>query len=343
MPQIGPLVVQWFAQAGRHLDWRETRDPYRIWVSEIIFQQTRIQQGQGYFHRFMERFPSLEILADADLDEVLKYWEGLGYYSRARNIHAAAHQLMGTFEGAFPQTVKELLALKGVGPYTARAIGSFAFDLPVGVLDGNVIRVVSRMMALDLPVDKPKVRALLQERVDEWASQVDSRSFNNGMMDIGSTICTPTQPKCPDCPLLDHCQAASLGTQTEFPKKTPKAKRKVKYFHFFFAPNQEGEFPIRKRPEKGLWGGLWEIPNEEVSKKAWENQQTSIPAAYLGQLKHAFTHFDMMINVFHVTHPDHQWEADTFIPTQKIPIFAFSKAVLNIFELVENHGEIRPQ
>lgn len=330
--KIGEQVIEWYQEHGRKMAWRDTYDPYRIWIAEIILQQTRIAQGETYFYRFMERFPTIESLAQAEQDEVLKYWEGLGYYSRARNLHAASHQLRDTFHGEFPKKLEDLLSLKGVGPYTARAIASFAFMQEVAVLDGNVLRVLSRILGDFSPIDQQKSRKKLQIIIDSWVKQLDSRAFNHGMMDIGSTICTPTKPACMICPLQDDCSARKEGTIHLLPVKAGKLKRKTRYFNFLLQKDSLNQIVIRQRPETVFWGGLWEIPNEEIAGEAWQSKKRE-EGRYLGEMKHVFTHFDMMIHVYEVKGQDVLEEADCqFIPKEKIPIFAFSRAVLKIFE-----------
>ena len=330
---LGHLVVSWYHEYGRNLIWRNTREPYKIWIAEIIMQQTRIEQGEGYFYRFIQRFPDLDSLANAELDEVLKYWEGLGYYSRARNLFAAAHQLRDIYGSKFPEHYTELLNLKGIGPYTARAIGSFAFDNETGVLDGNVLRVMSRVLNDFSPVNQQKSRKKFQEIIDSWVLGVDSRAFNHGMMDIGATICTPTKPACLLCPLESHCNARKEGSIHLLPYKEKKLKRKTRYFNFYMAHNREKEVAIRQRPFSGLWGGLWEIPNKEVEVEGWQKRHDASGGLFLFQLKHVFTHFDMMINVFELSNVEvDAYEDVQFISKDKISIFAFSKAVLKIFD-----------
>ncbi|MEM6803984.1 MAG: A/G-specific adenine glycosylase [Bacteroidota bacterium] len=325
-------VIYWYQEQGRKMAWRDTHDPYRIWIAEIILQQTRIAQGEAYFYRFIERFPDPLSLAEAEQDEVLKYWEGLGYYSRARNLHTAAKQLQEEFQGNFPEDHKSLLSLKGVGPYTARAIASFAFGEEVGVLDGNVLRVLSRLLGDFSPIDQQKSRKAYQKIIDSWTKDIDSRSFNHGMMDIGSTICTPTKPGCLICPLQDDCTAFREGTTHLLPVKAGKLKRKIRFFNFLIIRNQKGEFQVQKRAENVFWGGLWEIPNEEIEGEVW-TQKKREKARYLGELKHVFTHFDMMIHVYEMeANEQTKTTVGQFIPKEKIPIFAFSRAVLNIFD-----------
>ena len=326
-------IISWFRHSGRKMEWRNTRDPYRIWLAEIIMQQTRIETGVAYFHRFIERFPDLPSLASAERDEVLKYWEGLGYYSRARNLHTAAQQLMDEFGGEFPETHTELIKLKGVGPYTSRAIASFAFDEQVAVVDGNVLRVSSRYLGDADPIDEPRTRKKFQAILDEMVAEVDSREFNHAMMDIGAMVCTPTSPACMICPLENSCIARAEGLTTVLPRKGKKLVRKTRYFQFVI-PRGEGGMLIRQRPEKGLWGGLWEIPNREVSQEEWERQESGDAFTFRGTGKHVFTHFDMHYQVFEGDSsqlPDQ--EGLSFVKYENLPNFAFPRAVLNMFNL----------
>jgi len=332
MNNFGEKVLEWYQHNGRFMPWRENRNPYYIWVAEIIFQQTRIAQGLDYYYRFVKRFPNVEELANAPLDEVLKYWEGLGYYSRARNLHTTAQYIVKELDGSFPSHYTELLKLKGIGPYTARAIGSFAFDNPVGVLDGNVLRVMSRMLGDFAPVNDQKTRKRLQSVIDTWVQGLDSRLFNHGMMDLGATVCTPTKPGCLICPLVEECVAYREGIIHLLPQKHKTLERKTRFYHFYLVFDELGQIAIRQRPQKGLWGGLWEIPNQEFEEKYWQNH-TLAEQEFCGNMKHVFTHFDMMIKVFKIQ-PYNFPEAGNyqFISIDKISNFAFSKAVLNIFD-----------
>jgi len=335
MTNIGLKVVTWYKENGRDMSWRESRDPYKIWIAEVIFQQTRITQGLDYYYRFIGRFPDVFQLASAPLDEVLKYWEGLGYYSRARNLHASANIIVDQLQGKFPQTHTELIKLKGIGPYTARAISSFAFDEPVGVLDGNVLRVVSRLTGDFSPVNLSTYRKTYQVQIDTWAKQIDSRAFNHGMMDIGATICTPTKPGCLICPLLSDCTAYQEGLVHLLPQKKKLLNRKIRYYQFYLATdkNSDSRFIIRQRPAEGLWGGLWEIPNEEVAAEVWKQPTAPYGGIFLGRMKHVFTHFDMMIKVCHIKAENYHIETHyKFITIDKISNFAFSKAVLKILD-----------
>ena len=337
---IGEKIISWYETDGRNLEWRETRDPYKIWISEIILQQTRIQQGINYYYRFIERFPDVYSLADAEQDEVLKYWEGLGYYSRARNLHAGAKFIVEEWEGQFRDHHSELIKIKGVGPYTARAIGSFAFGNETGVIDGNVLRVMSRVLGDFSPIDQQSTRKQFQIIIDQWVAGKDSRAFNHGMMDLGATVCTPTKPGCLLCPLESECKARAEGSIHLLPQKAGKLNRKTRYFHFYLIRSEKEEILIRQRAPEGLWGGLWEIPNREFEKEVWERKEDHGPAKFEFEMKHVFTHFDMMIHVF--SYPAGylpSWADGQFVSTDKISIFAFSKAVLKIFGKMLKKGK----
>lgn len=325
-------LTQWYAAEGRALPWRETRDPYKIWLSEVILQQTRIDQGTSYYHRFVANFPTVHDLAAADNDTVMKNWEGLGYYSRARNLHHTAKVVAHEMDGQFPDNYQELLELKGIGPYTARAIGSIAFGNKTGVLDGNVFRVLSRYRGDHSPIDIPSTRKAFQEILDNWIQEVDPAAFNQGMMDLGATICTPKKPACALCPLSPHCVAYRDGLTLQLPIKSKKIKRRTVYHHFFLVGTDNKELIIRKRPDSGIWANLWEIPNHEVSEK--EFNTAPLPDFVLeGALKHVFTHLDMMIKVYRGTaYPGPETSPHRTIPLDQRNDYAFSRAVLKIFE-----------
>jgi A/G-specific adenine glycosylase len=251
----------WFAQNHRPLPWKGEKDPYLIWLSEIILQQTRVEQGMPYFERFRERFPQVQALADAEEDEVMKLWEGLGYYSRARNLHAAAKYIAYELEGRFPTRYEDILALKGVGPYTAAAIASFAYDLPTAVVDGNVYRILARFWGMDKPIDTTvgkKAFAQLAQRLIE-ATSVHPSQHNQAMMDFGAVHCKPKAPLCGQCPLQEHCVAFQQQRVDALPVKQKKLVKKRRYFHYLLL-NQGGHVYIRKRTEKDIWRNLYEFP-----------------------------------------------------------------------------------
>lgn len=220
-------LCAWYEQHGRPLPWRDSGDPYLIWLSEIILQQTRVVQGLPYFLKFKTNFPTVKTLAAADEDSVLKLWQGLGYYSRARNLHSAAKQVVNEFDGVFPETYADLLKLKGVGPYTAAAIASIAFGLPEAVVDGNVIRVISRLFGISDPVDEGSTLKSIKTKATALLDRTNPGRHNQAMMDFGSTVCTPKLPLCDRCPISKHCVAFGTGKTTELPLKTKKTKKAV--------------------------------------------------------------------------------------------------------------------
>ena len=283
-------IISWFRENGRALPWRETRDPYAIWLSEIILQQTRIAQGLEYWERFMAQYPTVEALAAASEDDVLKLWQGLGYYSRARNLHAAAKQIVEM--GKFPDTLEGIKSLKGVGDYMAAAIGSFAFDIPAAVVDGNVYRVLSRYFGIDTPINstqgKKEFAALAQslipgggnEKIKPEAFEMELSpisAYNQGMMDFGAIQCTPQSPNCLLCPLAETCEALRNDRVAELPVKEKKLKVQTRRLTYIYIrcqeePSANGEqaepmIAIHRRGKGDIWQGLWEPYNASDSKK----------------------------------------------------------------------------
>ena len=248
-------LLNWFALNGRDLPWRHTKDAYAIWLSEVILQQTRIQQGMDYWLRFMQRWPRVEDLAAASEDEVLREWQGLGYYSRARNLHAAAQQIAAN--GSFPNTLDGIKKLKGVGDYTAAAIGSIAFGLPAAVVDGNVYRVLARHYGIDTPINTTQGKRLFTELAQSLLPVDQPASFNQAMMDFGAIQCTPTSPKCALCPLQESCEAFRSGRVGELPVKEKKLTIQTRRFTYMYIRCQ-GKTAIRKRAAGDIWQGLWE-------------------------------------------------------------------------------------
>lgn len=248
-------LLKWFSENGRQLPWRETRDPYAIWLSEIILQQTRIQQGMAYWERFMQRWPRVEDLARATEDEVLRMWQGLGYYSRARNLHTAARQILAL--GHFPCTLDEIKALKGVGDYTAAAIGSIAFDLPAAVVDGNVYRVLARHFGIDTPINTTEGKHTFTALAQELLPPKQASAFNQAMMDFGSIQCTPQSPRCLLCPLQETCVALREGRVEGLPVKLKKLQVKTRRLTYVYIRCQ-GMTAIHRRGEGDIWQGLWE-------------------------------------------------------------------------------------
>ena len=252
-------LIDWYDRHGRDLPWRRTRDPYRIWLSEVILQQTRVQQGLAYYERFTERFPTVGDLAAASEDEVLKRWQGLGYYSRARNLHAAARTVAEQYGGRFPATYAEIRALKGVGDYTAAAVASMAYDLPHAVVDGNVYRVLARLFDLDLPIDSTAGRRAFAELAQEVLDKRRAARYNQAIMDFGATCCTPMQPRCTDCPLADRCLALAAGTVGERPVKAGRTQTRDRWFNYLHLTDGRCTLLHRRGP-RDIWQGLYEFP-----------------------------------------------------------------------------------
>lgn len=260
-------LLAWYDQEKRLLPWRENKDPYRIWISEIMLQQTQVVTVIPYFHRFLEWFPTIKDLAEAEEDKLLKAWEGLGYYSRVRNMQHAAQTMVEKFNGEMPRDIKDILSLKGIGPYTAGAIASIAFDLPEPAVDGNVMRVYSRLFCIEDDIADPKSRKIFEQKVRETISQERPGDFNQALMDLGATICTPTSPKIEIDPLKDLYEAHKQGRMEDFPVKKKKIKTVPLYYVGLAIKNELGEYLLEKRPADGLLANMWTYPLMETDKK----------------------------------------------------------------------------
>ena len=272
-------ILRWYAENGRDLPWRRTRDPYAVWLSEIILQQTRVAQGRAYWERFLERFPTVDDLAAAPEDEVLRLWQGLGYYSRARNLHAAAKQVVAM--GGFPSTLEGIRSLKGVGDYTAAAIGSIAFGLPAAVVDGNVYRVLARYFGIATPVGTTEAKKEFTALAQKLLPADSPAAFNQGMMDFGATCCTPVNPSCMTCPLQPGCQAFRTGRIDILPVKQAAAKPVERHLTYVYV-RVDGHIAIHRRGPGDIWQGLWE---------PWLTDEVPDGARLLVQgFKHKLTH-----------------------------------------------------
>ncbi|WP_430406634.1 A/G-specific adenine glycosylase [Fluviicola sp.] len=254
------LISDWYRLNARELPWRNTKNPYFIWLSEVILQQTRVDQGMNYYLKFIENYPTLNQLADADEEAILKLWQGLGYYSRARNLHKTAQQVRDEFNGAFPKTYHEIIQLKGIGPYTAAAISSFAFDLPHAVVDGNVYRILSRYYGIDEPIDTGKGKKLFQELADSLIPEAEPALFNQAIMEFGAIQCTPNNPDCESCVLNQSCISAfNSDLIKKLPVKKGKTKVRKRYFHYLHI--EKGlEIALDQRTGKDVWEKLYEFP-----------------------------------------------------------------------------------
>lgn len=317
-------LLAWYADHKRELPWRDTTDPYRIWISEIILQQTRVAQGYGYFLRFVERFPDVESLAAATEDEVMKAWQGLGYYSRARNLHAAARSI----GGSFPTTYEGVRALKGVGDYTAAAICSFAYGLPHAVVDGNVYRVLSRYFGIDLPIDSTEGKKAFAALAREMLSRERPADYNQAIMDFGALQCTPQSPRCLLCPLAEGCAALAEGRIGSLPVKQHKIKVTYRYFHYFVVRTADDALVLHQRTGSDIWKSLYELPlieseaPDELQMSAIERMLSTLfprmplqefPSVCLLRqgVKHVLTHRVIMASFYELQVPSgHGLSAD---------------------------------
>lgn len=306
VPQIDPAaLLAWYDRYARSLPWRVSPsdrarglrpDPYRVWLSEIMLQQTTIAAVRDYFEKFTRAWPNVEALAAAPLDEILAAWAGLGYYARARNLHATANVVAKTLGGEFPRTHAGLLALPGIGPYTAAAIAAICHDEPVAVVDGNVERVMARFLCLEKPVReaKPEIRAAVQAAVPARAGD-----FAQAMMDLGAGVCAPRRAACALCPLQPRCRASRLPEPTLYPRKAVKPPRPSRFGHAFIITQPDGSVWLRRRPDKGVLAKMTEVPGSTWSA---ENAEVEFPFAAawrpLGQVRHVFTHFSLELVVW---------------------------------------------
>jgi A/G-specific adenine glycosylase len=256
---ISDMLIDWYNANKRDLPWRDITDPYKIWISEIILQQTRVNQGISYFLRFIDRFPTVEKLAEAEEDEVLKYWQGLGYYSRARNLHKAAQQIIINFDGVFPAEHNNVLQLAGVGDYTAAAICSFAYNKPYAVVDGNVYRVLSRIFGIETPIDSGLGKKEFAGIAHELLSKSEPGIHNQAIMEFGALQCMPTSPDCTNCSLQNNCKAFEFNLITKLPVKSNKTKVLLRYFNYIYIEYQGCTY-LQKRTNKDVWQNLYEFP-----------------------------------------------------------------------------------
>jgi len=264
-------LLQWYLLNKRPLPWRETRDPYKIWLSEVILQQTRVAQGIDYYHRFLLAFPDIQSLAAVSEQDVLKLWQGLGYYSRARNMHHTAREIVEKHKGIFPQSAAALKNLKGIGDYTAAAIASICFNEQVAVLDGNVARVISRLFAIDIPIDSNSGKKLLSDLANKLLHNYPPSTFNQAVMELGALTCTPKNPSCNSCPLALSCEALKQNETEKFPVKTAKKAPSVRHLNYlvvsFYSDGQEYVL-LRKRTENDIWKNMYDFPCIETESAA---------------------------------------------------------------------------
>lgn len=306
--RITRRLVDWYHESHRDLPWRRDHDPYRVWVSEVMLQQTQVATVIPYYHRFLERFPDVRALAAAPIDDVLKLWEGLGYYARARNLHRAAQQVVREHDGVVPADADAFASLPGAGSYMTAAVQSIAFNTPLAAVDGNVKRVIARLFALPLSIDKREGARAVQARADELLDRDDPGTFNQAVMELGALVCRPSNPLCDECPLRDDCAALSRGIPDAFPVRD--ARREVPHQKIAVGVVSDGDrVLITRRAEKGMLGGLWEFPGGKVQsgeRPAYAcareiEEETSLKVEVgekITRVKHVYTHLAVEIDVF---------------------------------------------
>lgn len=310
--EFSGFLLDWYQEHKREMPWRGEKDPYKIWISEIMLQQTRVDQARPYFENFMELFPTVHDLANTDQQQVLKAWEGLGYYSRARNLHAASKIIVDDFDGKLPESYDEIIKLKGIGPYTAAAITSIAFGQPNAVVDGNVIRVITRYYGIEDDVRSSKTTKQVQQLVNELISQENPADFNQAMMELGATVCSPTKPDCLNCPIQSGCVATKIAKTDVIPYKSKAKKKPHKVIGVGIIEREDGKVLIALRPENAMLGGLWEFPGgkqekretiqQTVERELHEELDVEVHAyKEFMNLKHTYSHFSITMHAYFCT------------------------------------------
>jgi A/G-specific adenine glycosylase len=354
MTELRATLLDWFASNKRSLPWRATRDPYRIWVSEVMLQQTRVATVVPYYRRFTERFPDVHALAGAPLEDVLKAWEGLGYYARARNLHRAAGRIVEEHGGALPRDYAAIRSLSGVGGYIAAAVASIAFGEPRAVVDGNVKRVLSRLFLIDAASNDPSSAAVFEEKANELLDRSSPGDFNQAVMELGALVCTPKNASCASCPVARFCEAFAGSLQGVYPVR---AKRRETPRHHIAVGvvRMDGRILITRRKEDGLLGGLWEFPGGKVEsgetaaeackREIEEEVNLSVEVTDLiTRVDHAYTHFKVSVDVFECAYregvvelngpTDHRW-----IVLEEAEQYAFPAVNRKIFEVLRRRRE----
>ena len=338
MNNFSEILINWYREHKRELPWRESSDPYLIWISEIILQQTRVVQGYDYFIRFIKRFPDVTSLAEADEDEVMKFWQGLGYYSRARNLHAAARSM----NGVFPKTYPEVLALKGVGEYTAAAICSFAYNMPYAVVDGNVYRVLSRYLGIETPIDSTEGKKLFASLAGEFLDKSRPAVYNQAIMDFGAIQCTPQNPACLFCPLAGSCMALSKSMVAQLPVKQHKTKTTERFLNYIYVRAGACTF-INKRTGNDIWKNLFELPLIETASSVTEEELLALPEfiklfdkeevpvvrSICRNVKHVLSHRVLYANFYEVVLPEKTKSFSSYlkIKTNELEQYAVPKLI----------------
>ena len=338
MNNFSEILINWYREHKRELPWRESSDPYLIWISEIILQQTRVVQGYDYFIRFIKRFPDVTSLAEADEDEVMKFWQGLGYYSRARNLHAAARSM----NGVFPKTYPEVLALKGVGEYTAAAICSFAYNMPYAVVDGNVYRVLSRYLGIETPIYSTEGKKLFASLAGEFLDKSRPAVYHQAIMDFGDIQCTPQNPACLFCPLAGSCMALSKSMVAQLPVKQHKTKTTERFLNYIYVRAGACTF-INKRTGNDIWKNLFELPLIETASSVTEEELLALPEfiklfdkeevpvvrSICRNVKHVLSHRVLYANFYEVVLPEKTKSFSSYlkIKTNELEQYAVPKLI----------------
>jgi A/G-specific adenine glycosylase len=350
LPQTGKIqkkLLQWYKKNRRDLPWRRTRDPYSIWISEIMLQQTQVNTVIPYYLRFLKSFPTVRHLAKADLSKVLKVWEGLGYYSRARNLHRASQIVLNHFHGILPNNLKDLLSLPGIGRSTAGGILSFAFNKEAPILDGNVKRVLSRLFAITGYPGRGETEGLLWHLSESFLPKGHASSFNQGIMDLGAMTCTPKEPQCPECPLRDLCKGKASGEPERFPTKT--IRKKIPHIEAISALIlKDGKVLLKQRPPEGLLGGLWEFPNWKNEEKTRSRSRLRLRLRNyirkdmginseikqsIGTFRQTFSHFKLTLHVYDCK-LENGMEGGRWVPIRKLHLFPMSRIHRRIAKMI---------
>ncbi len=316
-------LLTWYDEHKRALPWRGEEDPYKIWVSEIILQQTRVQQGWGYYLRFIETFPDICTLANASEEQVLRLWQGLGYYSRARNLHTAAQQIMERHHGVFPNNYEEIKALKGIGEYTAAAITSIAFGLPYPAIDGNVLRIISRIFGICEDISENSTRLKIKEICISLMDEKQPGAFNQAAMDFGSLQCTPQHPKCDDCPFRHECYAREHGLTSTLPIKRHTLVRTERFFHFTCCIYHDMMI-LEKRNQQDIWRNMYQIPLQETKNETFPSGRKAV-----FRVKELLTHQTIYANFYlkHLRKEPKLTDEQILVPFDKVTQYPMPKII----------------
>ncbi|TNF48920.1 MAG: A/G-specific adenine glycosylase [Bacteroidetes bacterium] len=332
------LTTDWYRQNHRDLPWRNTNDPYKIWLSEVILQQTRVAQGLSYYEKFVRNYPTLESLASAEEQQVLKDWQGLGYYSRARNLHFAAKQIMIEFKGNFPSSFMELKKVKGIGNYTAAAIASFAFKESVAVVDGNVYRVLSRCFDLSTPIDTTAGVKEFQELAQHLIHPAHPDIHNQAIMELGALICTPKNPECNECPINSICLAKQNKTIENRPVKSKKTKVRQRYFHYLIEDSRD--LHLTKRSGKDIWQNMFEFPliesSNEIEFQLKHDELSNLSVYHSEQITHLLSHQKLNVIFYHIPKIREEYDGREVhkIPLERLSEYPVPKIIENYIERI---------